>query len=134
MSERTRAAVTEYHRRLSQGDHDGVTELFADQVDWNIPGATDLVPWIGRHSTREGVRRFLDELTKGIIPDRFDIDRILVDGAHAVSVGRLRSTVRSTGKVIESPFTIQFEVNDDGLITKYLLLEDSWHIAQAVLP
>lgn len=32
------------------------------------------------------------------------------------------------------PLTIQFEVNDDGLITKYLLLEDSWHIADAVRP
>jgi ketosteroid isomerase-like protein len=108
--------------------------LFADQVDWNIPGATDVVPWIGRHSTREGVREFFDELTKGVIADRFDIERTFVDGGHAVSAGRLRSTIRSTGKVIESPFTIQFEVNDDGLITKYLLLEDSWHIADAVRP
>ncbi|WP_410657791.1 nuclear transport factor 2 family protein [Amycolatopsis sp. lyj-112] len=134
MSERTRDTLTEFFRRMSTGDTDGATELFADDVAWDIPGATDLVPWIGPRRTRADIREFYDLLDKGLIKDRFDIERVLADGPHAVAIGRLRSTIRGTGKVIDSAFTIQFEVNDNGLITKYLLLEDSWHVANAVLP
>ncbi|WP_037319755.1 nuclear transport factor 2 family protein [Amycolatopsis orientalis] len=134
MSERTEATLTEFFRRMSTGDTDGASELFAEDVAWDIPGATDLVPWIGPRRNPAEIREFYDLLDKGLIKDRFDVERVLVDGPHAVAIGRLRSTIRSTGKVIETAFTIQFEVNDDGLITKYLLLEDSWHVAQALLP
>ncbi|MFC3454276.1 nuclear transport factor 2 family protein [Amycolatopsis speibonae] len=134
MSERTRSTITELFRRVSTGDADGATELFADTVAWDIPGATELVPWIGPRRNRAEVREFYDLLDKGLAKGRFDVERVLVDGPHAVAIGRLLSTIRNTGKVIDSAFTIEFEVNDDGLITKYLLLEDSWHVANAVLP
>ncbi|MFJ8913770.1 nuclear transport factor 2 family protein [Amycolatopsis sp. NPDC102389] len=134
MSERTRATLDEFFRRMSTGDRNSATELFAEVVRWDIPGATDLVPWIGPRRNRAEIHEFYDLLDKGLIPDRFDVERVLVDGPHAVAIGRLRSTIRATGKVIDSPFTIQFEVDDDGLITKYLLLEDSWHVANAVHP
>ncbi|UUV32571.1 nuclear transport factor 2 family protein [Amycolatopsis roodepoortensis] len=133
MSERTRSTLDEFFRRMSTGDTDGATELFADNVTWDIPGATELVPWIGPRRNRAEIREFFELLDKGLVKDRFDVERVLVDGPHAVAIGRLRSTIRSTGKVIQTAFTIEFEVNDDGLITKYLLLEDSWHVANAVL-
>ncbi|MEV7556024.1 nuclear transport factor 2 family protein [Amycolatopsis sp. NPDC089917] len=134
MSDRTQATLTEFFRRMSTGDTDSVIELFADCVAWDIPGATELVPWIGPRRNPAEIREFYDLLDKGLVKGRFDVERILVDGPHAVAIGRLLSTIRSTGKVIDSAFTIEFEVNDDGLITKYLLLEDSWHVANAVLP
>ncbi|MEU3628927.1 hypothetical protein BS329_17265 [Amycolatopsis coloradensis] len=134
MSDRTQATLDELFRRMSTGDTDGASELFADSVAWDIPGATELVPWIGPRRNPAEIREFYDLLDKGLIKDRFDVERVLVDGPHAVAAGRLRSIIRGNGKVIESAFTIQFEVNDDGLITKYLLLEDSWHVANAVVP
>ncbi|MFJ4098072.1 nuclear transport factor 2 family protein [Amycolatopsis japonica] len=134
MSERTKATLGEFFRRMSTGDTDGATELFADDVAWNIPGAKDLVPWIGPRRNRAEIREFYDLLDKGLVKDRFDVERVLVDGPHAVAVGRLRSTIRSTGKVIQTAFSLEFEVDGDGRITKYLMLEDSWHVANAVLP
>ncbi len=134
MTDRTLSTLDEFFRRMSTGDTDGAADLFADTVEWDIPGATEFVPWIGPRRNPAEVREFYDLLDKGLIKDRFDIERVLVDGPHAVTIGRLRSIIRGTGKVIDSAFTIQFEVNDDGAITKYLLLEDSWHVANAVLP
>ncbi|ONF65063.1 nuclear transport factor 2 family protein [Amycolatopsis keratiniphila] len=134
MPERTKATLDEFFRRLSTGDADGASELFADSVAWDIPGATELVPWIGPRRNRAEVREFFDLLDKGLVKDRFDVERVLVDGRHAVAIGRLRSTIRSTGKVIQTAFSLEFEVDDDGRITKYLMLEDSWHVANAVLP
>ncbi|AIG76911.1 Hypothetical protein AJAP_20250 [Amycolatopsis japonica] len=134
MPERTKATLDEFFRRMSTGDTDGATELFADSVAWDIPGATDLVPWIGPRRNRAEIREFYDLLDKGLIKDRFDVERVFVDGPHAVAVGRLRSTIRSTGKVIQTAFSLEFEVDDDGRITKYLMLEDSWHVANAVQP
>ncbi|RSN24662.1 hypothetical protein DMC61_31165 [Amycolatopsis sp. WAC 04169] len=134
MSERTKATLDEFFRRMSTGDADGATELFADSVAWDIPGATELVPWIGPRRNRAEVREFFDLLDKGLIKDRFDVERVFVDGRHAVAIGHLRSTIRSTGKVIQTAFSLEFEVDDDGRITKYLMLEDSWHVANAALP
>lgn len=105
MYERTRSTLDEFFRRMSTGDTDGATELFADSVAWDIPGATELVPWIGPRRNRAEIREFYDLLDKGLVKDRFDVERVLVDGPHAVAIGRLRSTIRSTGKVIQTAFT-----------------------------
>ncbi|MBE1470473.1 nuclear transport factor 2 family protein [Kibdelosporangium phytohabitans] len=47
----THAIVERYFDRVSTGDRDRVVELFADTVHWDIPGATDVVPWIGPRRT-----------------------------------------------------------------------------------
>jgi len=46
----------------------------------------------------------------------------------AVIVGELTSAIRSTGKVVESSFVIEFTVRD-GRIIRYRLHEDSHAVA-----
>jgi ketosteroid isomerase-like protein len=49
----TRATVQEFLRRLGTWDADAAGELFADDVDWLVSGASSL-PWVGR---RRGASR-----------------------------------------------------------------------------
>jgi ketosteroid isomerase-like protein len=133
-TETTRAVIAEYDRLLKARDADGLAALFAEEVDWEIPGDLATVPWIGKRSTRAQVRAFYaEDVPKYLTPDRFDVDATLVDGEVAVRTGDLRSQVQATGKWIESRFVQEFTVRD-GRITRYFMHEDSWLVAQAVKP
>ncbi|GAA1978059.1 nuclear transport factor 2 family protein [Amycolatopsis minnesotensis] len=129
----TRAVVTEFHRLLAERDLPGVTALFADDVAWDIPGATEIVPWIGKRHTASEAGACFAELEHHLDRELFEIERVLVDGPHAVTIGHLRSVVRATGKAIETPFAIEMTV-ERGRITRYVMFEDSWRVAEAVLP
>lgn len=128
----TRAVLAEFDRLLKAWDVDGLAALFADEVDWEISGDTETVPWIGKRTTRAEVRAFYaEDVPRYLTPDRFDVDGTFFDGERAVRTGDLRSQVKATGKWIETRFVQEFTVTD-GRITRYLMHEDSWLVAQAV--
>ena len=55
---------------------------------------------------------------------------IAADGDRAVALEQLASRVTSTNRLIESDFAIAFTVRE-GAIVSYLLLEDSFAVAEA---
>ncbi|MGA6167645.1 nuclear transport factor 2 family protein [Amycolatopsis magusensis] len=126
----TREVLAELDRRMAGHDPGRIAELFAETVDWDIPGDTTTVPWIGKRTTRAEVREFLADLDRYLERDVYEVERTFVDGEQVVRTGRLRSRVRSTGRWIETRFAIEMTVTD-GLITRYHLHEDSWHVAEA---
>ena len=107
-----------------------ILELFADEVDWDIPGDLAAVPWIGPRRDREAVAAFYRELASQVLPVRFEVQKILGDGETAVAFGDLASQVRATGRFIESPFAFVLTISD-GKITRYRMLEDSHAVAAA---
>ncbi|MEV0700811.1 nuclear transport factor 2 family protein [Saccharopolyspora sp. NPDC050389] len=128
MSE-TRAVVDEFYRRLGNGEIGSLAELFADRIEWDIYGADD-VPWTGRRTTRAEAAEFFASLHTHLQPEEFAVERILVDGADAVVLGRMRQIVRATGKPFVSPFAFHFTV-EGGKITRYVTFEDSLALARA---
>ncbi len=128
------AVIAAFDRAHREWDLDALAALFAENIDWDIPGDTAAVPWIGKRTTRAEARAFFEEdVPKYLLPDRFDVDGTFADGNRAVRTGRLRTRVRSTGKWIESRFVQEFTV-ENGRITRYFLHEDSWQVAEAVKP
>ena len=107
---------------------EAIADLFPEDVVWHIPGDPALVPWAGKRRTRESVRAFFPELARGVEPRQYEVKRILADDMMAVIVGELTSAIRSTGKVVESSFVIEFTVRD-GRIIRYRLHEDSHAVA-----
>ncbi|HFH3304379.1 nuclear transport factor 2 family protein [Pseudomonas aeruginosa] len=105
-------------------------ELFADELDWDIPGNLEAVPWIGPRRDRKAVGAFYRELAKRIEPERFDVQRIVADDDTAVALGELASRVRATGKLIETPFAFVLTVRY-GRIVRFRMLEDSHAVAIA---
>ncbi len=127
-----RRIVNRYFEMVGTGeDPESIASLFSENVDWNIPGHTALVPWIGRRTGRCGVAQFFYDLREQVEPVRFDLHSIVVEKDRAVALGELASRVRDTGRVIESEFAIEFTVRD-ALIIRYRLYEDSFAVAQAV--
>ena len=50
----TAEVVQLFLERLGKGDVDGITELFADDIDWRAPGT--VLPWAGRRSHQSRLR------------------------------------------------------------------------------
>ncbi|MEE1750199.1 MULTISPECIES: nuclear transport factor 2 family protein [unclassified Streptomyces] len=130
----TRATVQRFLALRLAGDTEGLTALFADDVDWLL-AENPVVPWIRPRSTAAECAAQFTELTDHTVPEEAgaSIDTVLVDGADAVLMGHLSGTVRATGKSFEGPFALRLTV-EDGRITRHHLYENSLSIAQACAP
>lgn len=127
-----RAALERYVAAMrSAAAPDAVASLFTADADWDIPGAVDRVPWVGRRSGRAGIADFVRALWQGIEPIRFDISSIVSEGDRAFAAGELESRAKRTGRIMRSEFIIDVTVRD-GLISRHRLLEDSFAVAEAV--
>jgi hypothetical protein len=111
-----------------------LSKFFDKDVDWFIQGDTDSVPWLGRKVGRaEIVEHFtqLEELTR---PEKFQVDAVIGDGDRAVALGTFRVNILATGLSFDSEFAFDITVDDNGLITRYHVLEDSFALSNAYTP
>jgi ketosteroid isomerase-like protein len=129
----TRAVVNQLLERLGQGDIAGLVGLFAPDAHWEIPGEPDIAPWVGTRKTHE-IADFFRTMGEHTKRELFDIDRIVVEGPHAILIGRARVAVRTTRKIIDIPFAIDIIVNPEGQISRYYMFEDSLCVARAMQP
>ncbi|MEV0345999.1 nuclear transport factor 2 family protein [Nonomuraea sp. NPDC050680] len=132
----TRDIVEALMRRIAEGDHDRVAELFAEPIDWQLDWPAEghpAVPWIRPRSSRADVADHFRTLEAHHVPELngTSVARILVDGADAVVLGEIVQTVRSNGTAYTSPFALHLTV-EDGLITRYHIYEDSLTVAHAL--
>jgi ketosteroid isomerase-like protein len=58
------------------------------------------------------------------------MDHTFIDGKEAAVFGKAGRTVTKTGKKFKEPFCMRFTI-ENGLITKFLMLEDSHQIEKA---
>lgn len=108
-----------------------VVFLFHEQADFNIPGDTRTVPWIGKKQGGHEVKRFFIELKELAKSQDFRVDSVLVDNSQAVALGGLQTLVKATGKLIETEFAFVFKV-EEGKIVYFRLYEDSFAVAEAM--
>lgn len=126
----TREVVDAFFSRFGAGDLPGLLDLFADRVDFLVPGAPN-VPWTGARTGREEIEEFFTTLATELTPaEEFTIDATVVEDGHAVVTGRSRFGVVSTGKSFVNEFALHFTVAD-GRITGYRMHEDSHAISVA---
>ena len=64
------------------------------------------------------------------VEDDFEMDHTFIDGKEAAVFGKAGRTVTETGKKFKEPFCMRFTI-ENGLITKFLMLEDSHQIEKA---
>jgi ketosteroid isomerase-like protein len=130
----TRAAVPKFLALRLAGDTDGLTALFAADVDWLLAD-NPVVPWIRPRSTPAECAAQITELNEHILPEdaRASIDTFLVDGTDAVLMGHRSGTVRATGKSFAGPFALRLTI-EHGQIARHHLYENSLSIAEACTP
>ncbi|MYT32966.1 MULTISPECIES: nuclear transport factor 2 family protein [unclassified Streptomyces] len=125
----TRTVVEQFYRHVAAREIEALSELIAEEIDWDIYGA-EVVPWAGRRRTRAEAVEFFATLSDHLESKEFTVNRIVVEGADAVVIGHMRQIVKVTGNVFDSPFAFHLTV-EDGKIARYIMFEDSLALARA---
>lgn len=127
----TRSVTLECLRRLATWDADGVGELFADTIDWNVPGPEEL-PWTGRRTQREQVPEYFRTMWAHFFTERTQIvaGPLLVDGEDAVQLGTFHHVARPEGRAFHTAFALHLTVRG-GRIVGLHLYEDTYAVARA---
>lgn len=102
-------------------------DLFAEEIDWDLPGNTEKFEWVGKRTKKNQVGEFFKLLYANVEPEKFEIDFIAVKGENATVVGELSSKILKYDKVFTTEFVVIFKVVN-GKIVKFHLLEDGYKL------
>lgn len=104
-----------------------IADLFAEEIDWDLPGNKEKFEWVGKRTTKKEVEDFFKELYHNVKPEKFNIDFISVKGENATVVGQLSSIILQYDTLFTTEFVVVFKVVN-GKIVKYHFLEDSYKL------
>ncbi|WP_051676357.1 nuclear transport factor 2 family protein [Polaromonas glacialis] len=126
-----RSLINTFFTRLGAQDAEGVAALFAEDIDWFVPGPQAL-PWTGQRTRREQVPAYFRTMWSHfeLAHSRAQIDKLLFDGEDAVALGRFSHVARSTGQAFSTPFAMHLTVKN-GAITALHLHEDTYAVGKA---
>lgn len=107
--------VQEFWRRFLNDDIDGMLELNADDIVWNIGSgpAVNIVPYFGVFRGREGCLDCLAKYDEAAAPEVFEMDEYLGDKDKVVVLGHEKVTAKPTGRQFESKLIFIFTVRGD---------------------
>lgn len=127
----TRSTANEFFRRLGNADADGVAALFAETIDWYVPGPSDL-PWTGHRTQRLQVSDFFRTMWSHFHLEQSNISlaQLIVDGDDAVAFGTFSHVASTTNRRFTTPACVHLIIKD-GAITALHLYEDTYAIAKA---
>jgi hypothetical protein len=109
---------------------DELADLCTSDLDWNIPGDTGVLPWIGHKTGNAAIADFIRDTQTMIQREGLEIHDVLASNERAVILGHLRTRITATGKLIDGAFGIVLTFAGDK-IAGFLMLEDSFATSQA---
>ena len=130
-SEITKAIARQFWRALGDRNLELIMPLFAEDIDWYIPGNQEIATWTGRRRHKDEIRAVFQGLWNNTEPLSAQIDHVLAEEDFAVITGEFSTRMLSTMKIVESIFSIHITVKND-LIVRYRLQEDSFGVVAAL--
>ena len=128
----TQEIVNTLLQRINARDFEGIGQLFAEEVDWYVPGG-DKLPWAGHRSKRAEVPEFFHLLESQCEPGgTVTLEKILIDGDDAVVFGTFHRTFVKTGRSFDNPESMHLQVSE-GQIVRMHLYEDTAMVIDAYL-
>ena len=117
--------------RLAAQDADGIQSLFAERIDWFVPGDGRL-PWTGVRSRRTQVGEYFRTLWPALQAGESSVvpDAVLVEGREAVVFSLFKHMAASTGRRFQTPTALRITVSD-GEIVRLHLYEDTAAVRDA---
>ena len=109
---------------------DEIAALCAPDLDWNIPGDTGVLPWVGHKTGSAAMAEFVRDTQTMIQRESLEIHDVLASEQRAVILGHLLTRITATTKLIDSAFTIVLTFSD-AKIASFLMLEDSFATSNA---
>jgi ketosteroid isomerase-like protein len=107
-----------------------IADLCMADLDWNIPGDTGVLPWVGHKKGRAAIADFVRDTQTMIQRESLEIHDVLASEQRAVILGHLRTRITATTRLIDSAFAIVLTFSGDK-IASFLMLEDSFATSNA---
>jgi ketosteroid isomerase-like protein len=118
---------------FGKGDIPGLLKLYTDDVEFIIPGPTDLVPFAGVYRGQEQVATFFAALNEAVEFERFEPQNFIAQGDAVVAVGYGRGHARASGHPYEEEWAHVFQMRD-GKVARFQVYTDTAATVQAMQP
>lgn len=129
-AEQNKAIAQKFLTALGQQEEpEKIAQMFSEDVAFDIPGDTGVLPWIGRNRGRGAVVNFVTSMRRLATPIRFKVEDVLASENRAVIILDLATKLNATGTTIETGAAVVLEIQD-GLIHRYLMAEDSFEVSR----
>ncbi|MGY6156278.1 nuclear transport factor 2 family protein [Paraburkholderia graminis] len=116
--------VQQAYAAFGRADIDGVLQTLSENIDWFIPGPTDIIPFVGRRHGPQEVAAFLRTLASAQTAERFEPLEFIASGDRVVVLGMQRWHVHAAGSTYEDEWAHVF-TTENGNITKFTEYHDT---------
>ena len=113
---------------FGRGDIPELLSMLAEDIVWVIPG--EGLPMSGTYRGRDGVASFFQKLTQEADILEFQPREFVSEGDRVLTVGLQRIKVKSTGRVAELNWVMDFTIRD-GKISAFREYTDTKAVADA---
>jgi uncharacterized protein len=120
--------VKDGYAAFARGDIQGLVALFAEDIEWVIPGAG--LPLAGTYRGHAGVASFFQKLADDGDILAFEPRHFVAQGDRVLVVGWERARVKATNRTFQSDWVMAFTVRN-GKVTKFHEYSDTQAIAEA---
>jgi uncharacterized protein len=109
----------------------GMKDLFADEVEWFVPGSSAM-PWTGRRTQGDQAPDFFSVMWTYFVAGKStaNVDDMISDGKNVVITGTFTHVVEQNGNTFTTPVSLHIKV-ENGKINYLQLYEDTLLISQA---
>ena len=132
MSDQTNAnaqLVLSLYEAFRRGDIQYILDCCTDDVEWITEGPAT-IPYVGRYLGRAEVASFFQALATTQIEAKVTTDKVIAQGDLVCTVGRYATTVKATGKRVDSALAHVFTIRD-GKVSQFLDFFDTAAFAAA---
>ncbi|MDQ2775385.1 MAG: nuclear transport factor 2 family protein [Acidobacteriota bacterium] len=123
------ALVQKALEAFGRGDVQAILDLSSNDSEFRCPGP-EIIPYAGTKRGHSEIQTYFDALITTQKNANLSIDRFVAQGDTVVAIGRYTAQVNSTGKSIDTPVMLAFELQD-GKIKRHLVMGDTAAIADS---
>lgn len=120
--------------RLDAQDAEGLGELFAEEIDWFVPGSPELAYWVGRRTRKSEVPDYFRALWAALEPGKsvVSLETIVADGDDVVIFAVFDHVAAPTGRPFHTDVAMRLTVTGSKIV-RMRLYEDTAATAAAFM-
>ena len=116
--------IAEGYALFNSGDVPNLLKLYSEDIEFIIPGPTDVIPFAGVYRGQDQVATFFTKLHEAMNFERFELLDYIAQGDKVVVVGYNKDHVRATGQPTEEKWAHVFQLRD-GKVTRFQVFSDT---------
>src|SRR5690606_41758529 len=94
--------IQSFLENLTTRNLDNLCNLFAENIDWLIPGDQERASWLGQRKNKEQIKSFFEELWRNTEPLNARINNILNTEYDAIIKRESQTTILKEWKIVNS--------------------------------